>query len=269
MNANKEAKELLGMTPDALEDYIADELSAIDTTGDRKRSAYLGMALRVLREIKDGGVRDAKELATAFSKVASDLIERAAPMVAATEVEAEESFWNSIAEDVPKKSVAAKDQTFLGAVEARAKHLELDPVDHQVAINEKAKELAKQVLQEVPGQAAKPVRGESAQSPGYKREKRRYEKASKYFDCRRRGMSREDSAKLAKIAISTAMNYDHAGPAGYRVQPRYVNHENINIRIPPMNTDKWPPRDVVDRCILDRAEAEKRQARKTKAKSRL
>ena len=39
MNANKEAKELLGMTPDALEDYIADELSAIDTTGDRKRSA--------------------------------------------------------------------------------------------------------------------------------------------------------------------------------------------------------------------------------------
>ena len=93
MNANKEAKELLGMSPEGLEEYIADELSAIDTTGDRKRSAYLGMALRVLREIRGGGVRDAKELATAFSKVASDLIERAAPLTQSQEVEVEDATY--------------------------------------------------------------------------------------------------------------------------------------------------------------------------------
>ena len=72
-------------------------------------------------------------------------------------------------------------------------------------------------------------------------------------------MSREDSAKLAKIAVSTARNYDNIGPSGFRVQPRYVNHENIDLRIPPLRTDKWPPSDVVDRCILDKAEAERRQ----------
>lgn len=259
MNAKREADELLKMSSQALEEHIVDELSAIDTTGDHKRSAYLGMALRVLREVKDGGNKEAKALADAFSKVASELVERAAPLVAAKEEDVEESFWQSISSDVKHQTVSPQQQE--DPVMARARNLEIDPapVASDAVINERAKELAKQVLKEVPNAAKKPKRMESSRSPAYKREKLRCEKAAKYFDLRRRGISREDAAKLAKIAASTSKNYDNIGPSGFRVQPRYVNHENINLRIPPLRTDKWPPSDVVDRCILDKAEAERKQ----------
>ena len=263
MNANKEAKQLLDMSPEGLEEYIADELSAIDTTGDRKRSAYLGMALRVLREIRGGGVRDAKELATAFSKVASDLIERAAPAVQATEEAAEESFWASIADDVPEKVKKTEDQSFLGGVGQRAAMIEMD----EATINEKAKELARQVLKEVPKEARQAAEkrkiGESVKSPAFKREKLRCGKAKKYFDLRRKGISREDAAAMSEISRSTAKKYDHNGPMGFRVAPRYANNENLRLRLPPMCTKNWPPKDVVDRCIMDKVEYEKRiEARK-------
>ena len=263
MNANKEAKELLEMSPEGLEDYIADELSAIDTTGDRKRSAYLGMALRVLREIRGGGAREAKELATAFSKVAGDLIERAAPMVAAKEESIEDSFWASIADDVPQKAAKADDPSFLGGVGQRATMIEMD----EAAVNEKAKELARQVLKEVPKEARqaaeKRKRGESVNSPAFKREKLRCGKAKKYFDLRRQGISREDAATMSQISRSTARKYDHDGPMGFRVAPRYANNENLRLRLPPMCTKNWPPKDVVDRCIMDKVEYEKRiEARK-------
>ena len=263
MNANKEAKELLEMSPEGLEDYIADELSAIDTTGDRKRSAYLGMALRVLREIRGGGAREAKELATAFSKVASELIERAAPMVAAKEESVEDSFWASIADDVPQRAEKAADPSFLGGVSQRAAGLELD----EAAVNEKAKELARQVLKEVPKEARQAAEkrktGESVRSPAFRREKERCGKAKKYFDLRRQGISREDAATMSKISITTAKKYDHDGPMGFRVAPRYANNENLKLRLPPMCTKNWPPKDVVDRCIMDKVEYEQRvEARK-------
>lgn len=264
MNANKEAKELLEMSPEGLEEYIADELSAIDTTGDRKRSAYLGMALRVLREIRGGGVRDAKELATAFSKVAGDLIERAAPAVQATEEAAEESFWASIADDVPEKVKKTEDPSFLGGVGQRATMIEMD----EAAVNEKAKELARQVLKEVPKEARQAAEkrktGESVMSPAFRREKSRCEKASKYFDLRVGGLSREDAASGAKISRSTAKKYDHDGPSGFRINPRYEYNENLKLRIPPMKTDGWPPRDVVDRIMIDKAEYQRKLDAKKK-----
>jgi len=265
MNANKEAKELLEMSPEGLEDYIADELSAIDTTGDRKRSAYLGMALRVLREIRGGGAREAKELATAFSKVASDLIERAAPMVVAKEESVEDSFWASIADDVPQKAEKTADPSFLGGVSQRAAGLELD----EAAVNEKAKELARQVLKEVPKEARQAAEkrkiGESVRSPAFRREKERCDKAARYFDLRVSGMSREDAASSVKIARTTAKKYDHDGPSGFRINPRYEYNENLKLRIPPMKTDGWPPADVVERIMLDKAEYQ----RKLEAKEKL
>tara|TARA_R100000773_G_scaffold39779_1_gene35440 strand:- start:40594 stop:41415 length:822 start_codon:yes stop_codon:yes gene_type:complete len=262
MNANKEAKELLGMSPEGLEEYIADELSAIDTTGDRKRSAYLGMALRVLREIRGGGVRDAKELATAFSKVASDLIERAAPLTQSQEVEVEESFWQSIAGDVSHKQPSVENHTFLGGVEQRAKNLELDPVSREVEVNEKAKELARQVLKEVPKEARKAAEKrkyrENVRSVPFRREKERVEKARKYFQLRVDGIGREDAAAMVKINRTTARKYDTNGPEGLKVQAKYAEHENPKLRIQPIVISGWPTADVVERLQMDSIKLERK-----------
>jgi hypothetical protein len=216
------------------------------------------MALRVLREIRGGGVRDAKELATAFSKVATELIERAAPMVAAKEESIEDSFWASIADDVPQKAEKAEDPSFLGGVGQRAAALELD----EAAVNEKAKELARQVLKEVPKEARqaaeKRKRGESVMSPSFRREKERCAKAEKYFRLRMDGMSREDAAAVVRISRSTAKNYDHSGPEGFRIKPRYANNENPKLRILPMRILSWPPADVVERVGLDNLQYQKK-----------